>query len=95
MDRGLRVSLAGLLPELRAFARFLAGLEAAGPRGTSVEAFAERLRGTAAAGGAQHATVEQALAAALAEAQAEDRILVFGSFHTVAAAITALGSEAG
>jgi RNA polymerase sigma-70 factor, ECF subfamily len=28
MDRGLRVSLAGLLPELRAFARFLAGSRA-------------------------------------------------------------------
>jgi dihydrofolate synthase/folylpolyglutamate synthase len=74
---------------------FVAGLESAGPRGTPVEAFAERLRDTAAAGGARHATVEEALAAARGHAQAGDRILVFGSFHTVAAAITKLGSEDG
>ena len=74
---------------------FLAGLEAAGPRGEPVEAFAQRLRETAAAGGALHPTVAAALAAALAQARAGDRILVFGSFHTVAAALTALGSEDG
>jgi dihydrofolate synthase/folylpolyglutamate synthase len=73
---------------------FLAGLEDAGPRGTAVDAFAERLRDTPAAGGARHATVAQALQAAREAARPGDRVLAFGSFFTVAAAITALGSEA-
>ncbi|HEU4992225.1 MAG TPA: bifunctional tetrahydrofolate synthase/dihydrofolate synthase [Luteimonas sp.] len=68
----------------------LAGLEDAGPRGLGVDAFAARLAGTPAAGGARHATVRDALAAALAAAAPGDRILVFGSFHTAAAAIQAL-----
>lgn len=69
---------------------FLAGLADDNPRGLDVEAFAQRLQATAAAAGARHATVPEALAAALAEAQPGDRILVFGSFHTVAAALVAL-----
>src|SRR3546814_3969139 len=40
-----------------------------------------RSAGTAAAGGRPHATVEQALADALADAVRGDRVLVFGSFH--------------
>jgi len=73
---------------------FLAGLEDAGPRGTAVDVFAERLRDTPAATGARHATVAQALQAAREAARPGDRVLAFGSFFTVAAAITALGSEA-
>jgi dihydrofolate synthase/folylpolyglutamate synthase len=72
---------------------FLAGLADAGPRGLAVDAFAQRLAGTAAAEGARHATVAEALAAALSAARAGDRVLVFGSFHTVADAMRALGSE--
>jgi dihydrofolate synthase/folylpolyglutamate synthase len=68
----------------------LAGLQEAGPRGLDVEAFATRLAGTPAAGGTRHATVREALAAALAGAAPGDRILAFGSFHTAAAAIQAL-----
>ena len=41
-----------------------------------------------------HATVAQALQAAREAARPGDRVLAFGSFFTVAAAITALGSEA-
>jgi dihydrofolate synthase/folylpolyglutamate synthase len=73
----------------------LAGLEATGPRGQSAAAFADRLRGTPAGSGATHTTVEDALAAARSTAEPGDRILVFGSFHTVAAAISVLGSEDG
>ena len=69
---------------------FLAGLEAAGPRGSTVDAFAEKLQGTRAAAGARHANVGAALAAARAQATAGDRILAFGSFHTVAAALRVL-----
>ena len=74
---------------------FLAGLAEAGPRGTTVDAFAERLRDTAAGKGARHATVADALTEARAQAKPGDRVLVFGSFFTVASAMTALGSEAG
>jgi dihydrofolate synthase / folylpolyglutamate synthase len=72
---------------------FLAGLQEAGPRGLGIEAFAQRLEGSAAAGGARFADVGAALRAARAQAQAGDRILVFGSFHTAAAAMRALRSQ--
>lgn len=71
---------------------WLAGLPDAGPRGLDVDAFAERLLGTAAATGARFATVAEALDAVRREAQPGARVLVFGSFHTAAAALEALGS---
>lgn len=70
----------------------LAGLEDAGPRGLAVDAFAQRLAGTPAGAGARHADVAQALSAALALACRGDRILVFGSFHTAAAAMRLLAA---
>ncbi|MCJ0825294.1 bifunctional tetrahydrofolate synthase/dihydrofolate synthase [Luteimonas sp. 50] len=73
----------------------LAGLVEAGPRGLAVDAFAQRLQGSAAGDGERHADVPAALAAALARARAGDRVLVFGSFHTAAAALRVLRSEAG
>lgn len=69
---------------------WLAGLADAGPRGLSVDAFAERLAGTKAADGARCQEVADALAAARREAAPGARILVFGSFHTAAAALDAL-----
>ena len=69
---------------------FLAGLEDVGARGLSVDAFAQRLRGSAADGGEKFANVATALTAALDGARAGDRVLVFGSFHTVAAALPLL-----
>ncbi|MGV8940912.1 MAG: bifunctional tetrahydrofolate synthase/dihydrofolate synthase [Lysobacter sp.] len=71
----------------------LAGLIEHAPRGTGVEAFAARLAGTAAASGFRHADVAQAMAAARNEAQRGDRILVFGSFHTAAAALAWLAAQ--
>jgi dihydrofolate synthase/folylpolyglutamate synthase len=65
----------------------LAGIDDAGPRGLAVADFAQRLVGTAAADGAGYATPRKALPAALAQAAPGDRVLVFGSFHTVAAAL--------
>jgi dihydrofolate synthase/folylpolyglutamate synthase len=38
----------------------------------------------------RHRTVQAALAAALSDAAPGDRVLVFGSFHTAAAAIQGL-----
>jgi dihydrofolate synthase / folylpolyglutamate synthase len=68
----------------------LSGLAETGPRGLDIETFAARLNGTAAAAGIRHADVAEALDAALAAARPGDRILVFGSFHTAAAALAAL-----
>jgi dihydrofolate synthase/folylpolyglutamate synthase len=75
----------------------LAGIDGAGKRGEPVDAFARRLQDTAAASGTRHAQVADALAFAVAQATTGDRILVFGSFHTAAAALRwlhASGSEA-
>jgi dihydrofolate synthase/folylpolyglutamate synthase len=65
----------------------LAGLVDAGPRGQAVDAFAQRLSGTAAADGVRHADVAAALETAIAQAAPDGRVLVFGSFHTAAAAL--------
>jgi len=69
---------------------FLAGIDDAGPRGLGAADFAQRLAGTAAGEGAGYATAREALPAALAQAAPGDRVLVFGSFHTVAAALQVL-----
>ena len=69
----------------------LAGLDA-GPRAQSADQLAARLGETSAAQAMRHRCVEDALTAALAGARAGDRVLVFGSFHTVAEALRALHS---
>ena len=69
----------------------LAGLVDHPPRGTDVDTFAARLAGTAAAAGTRNTDVASALASVLAESAPGDRILVFGSFHTAAAALASLG----
>ncbi|WP_101925989.1 MULTISPECIES: bifunctional tetrahydrofolate synthase/dihydrofolate synthase [Luteimonas] len=71
---------------------WLAGLEGAGPRGQDAAALQARLAGTAAAQGRRHGDVASALAAARAAAVPGDRVLVFGSFHTAAAALAQLRS---
>ena len=72
---------------------WIAGLEDAGPRGQGVDALAANLAGTAAAGASREADVAAALAGARAQARAGDRVLVFGSFHTAAAALQALDAR--
>jgi dihydrofolate synthase/folylpolyglutamate synthase len=83
--RGVVDALAG-----RIDAWHLAGLAGSGPRGLDAEGFAQRLAGTVAGGGERHADVTEALDAALAAAASGDRILVFGSFHTVAGVLRRL-----
>ncbi|MFB9111346.1 bifunctional tetrahydrofolate synthase/dihydrofolate synthase [Xanthomonas arboricola pv. corylina] len=68
----------------------LAGLD--GARGQSAQALQARLQGSAAAQAACHGDVAGALRAVLAQASPGDRVLVFGSFHTVADALNALRS---
>ena len=86
--------VAGVAMALQAdvFQWFLAGLESVGARGQSADALAAQLQGCAAAQGSRHATVQDALRAAHAQAHSGDRVLVFGSFHTVAEAIATLHS---
>jgi dihydrofolate synthase / folylpolyglutamate synthase len=68
----------------------LAGL-ADQPRGLTVEALAARVAEAGAGGELRlHPGVVAALEAARVEARGGDRVLVFGSFHTVAAALAAL-----
>jgi dihydrofolate synthase/folylpolyglutamate synthase len=68
---------------------YLAGLNDAGPRGQDVATLAMRVASVTAAPIHRHATVAEALAAARAACTPHDRVLVFGSFHTVAAALDA------
>ena len=74
---------------------YLAGLEQAG-RGQEVDSLAARLDGTVAgvATGVSSgdARVADALARAIAAVAPGGRVLVFGSFHTVAEALQALRS---
>ncbi|CAN4280129.1 bifunctional tetrahydrofolate synthase/dihydrofolate synthase [Pseudoxanthomonas sp. LjRoot125] len=70
---------------------YLAGLDA-GPRAQSADQLATRLVETAAAEANRHPRVVDALQAASAAARPGDRVLVFGSFHTVAEAMQALHS---
>ena len=72
---------------------WLAGLENAGPRGQGVEALAASLAGTAASMAIRKPDVAAALADARDQARPGDRVLVFGSFHTVAAALHALDAR--
>ena len=65
----------------------LAGLADSGPRGLAIDAFVERLAGTSAASGTGHADVASALETAAQRSAPGDRVLVFGSFHTAAAAL--------
>ena len=51
------------------------------------------LAGTAAAGARRHGTVAQALASARGQAAPGDRVLVFGSFHTAAAALESFARD--
>lgn len=64
----------------------LATLE--GTRGRSAAALAEALRGAGIEGATLYRTVAEARGGALAAARPGDRVVVFGSFHTVAEALS-------
>jgi len=73
---------------------YLAGIQDGGPRGLTGQALAERLAPVLApARPVVLATVAEAFHAARAESRADERVLVFGSFHTVAEALKASGAE--
>jgi dihydrofolate synthase/folylpolyglutamate synthase len=72
---------------------YLAGLDVW--RGADAGVLAQALAGEGIAAYTAHTSVEQALAAAQADAAKADRIIVFGSFHTVAEALVKLTVQAG
>ncbi len=82
--------VAALAPQVDAW--LLAGTAETGARGLTAQQLAEKLAGSAAAGGSVHADVASALQAALAQAATGDRILVFGSFHAAGEALRALNA---
>ncbi|MFT3807531.1 bifunctional tetrahydrofolate synthase/dihydrofolate synthase [Arenimonas sp.] len=72
----------------------VAGIHDAGPRGLSGAEVARRLDGVPAERVRVHGTVAEALASARAAVGPDERVLIFGSFHTVADAMKALRSHA-
>ncbi len=87
-DKDLEGVVAAVSGQIDAW--YLAGLVEAGPRGLAADAFATRLHTTDARDAEAFDTVAQSLAAARTQAKPGDRILVFGSFHTAAAALQVL-----
>jgi dihydrofolate synthase / folylpolyglutamate synthase len=69
---------------------FTAALADVGPRALSLEAFLLRLAGTPAASAVACGSIAEALRSAVATARSGDRVIVFGSFHTAAAALRAV-----
>lgn len=88
-DKDLGGIASALGPHIDAW--HVAGLADSGARGLDVVAFAARLRGTVAGLAQAHDDVATALVNARAGARPGDRVLAFGSFHTAAAALRALG----
>ena len=72
---------------------WIAGLEDAGQRGQGVDALAAMLADTTASMAIRNRDVAAALADARAQASPGDLVLVFGSFHTAAAALQALDAR--
>ncbi|MFC0677307.1 bifunctional tetrahydrofolate synthase/dihydrofolate synthase [Lysobacter korlensis] len=89
-DKDVQAIVEALAPHVAHW--HLAGLEGHGPRGTGVDALAERLGATPACNGTRHVDVAAALSGSLAAARPGDRVIVFGSFHTVADALVQLGA---
>lgn len=87
-DKDAAGVVAALAPHIDRW--WLAGLPDAGPRARDADALAQALAGTPAAAGARAATVVEALDAACRAAPPGARVLVFGSFHTAAAALERL-----
>lgn len=87
---GVVAQLAGVVDQW-----YLAGLEGEGVRSCDSATLRARLAGSVAAQGSLHPEVDAALQAALATSGADDRVLVFGSFHTAARALRLLQAARG
>ena len=71
-----------------------AGLPDIGPRGLDVDTLWRSVAGLLSRSiSSRHTTVAEALTEALSQAVPGDRVVVFGSFHTVGEALQVLGSD--
>jgi len=86
-DKDIEGVVGALAPSIAAW--HLAPITDAGPRGLAVEALEARVRAGGAATVQAHPGLDAALDAARAAAGEGGRVLVFGSFHTVAAVVGA------
>lgn len=84
-DKDIEGLVAPLLPHIAAW--HLGPITDAGPRGLGIDALEARVRAAGATAVIAHAGLGAALAAARAAAGSDGRVLVFGSFHTVASLI--------
>lgn len=92
-DKDIPAIVGALLPVVDAWR--LAGLRAAGSRGLDVEEVWRRCAGLLSRTLAtRHVDVAAALTEALSQAAPGDRVVVFGSFHTVGEAMALLGVSA-
>jgi dihydrofolate synthase / folylpolyglutamate synthase len=85
----------GVVSELKNHVQhwYLAGLELETPRGLSAMALTARIRGATSGQYDSFADTASALDAAISQAKATDRLLVFGSFFLISAAYRALGID--
>lgn len=92
-DKEIEAIIDTLAPDIQHW--FLAGIDDAGPRNSNARELEARVGGRIAESSLScHDTIRDALEAAQLKAKRDERILVFGSFHTVAAAIKAVKTGA-
>ncbi len=93
-DKEIETIISLLKPQIRHW--FLAGIDDAGSRNLTAKELESRVKPLIAEPALScHANVGEALQAARQQAKPDERVLVFGSFHTVAAAIRALKTGPG
>lgn len=92
-DKDIEAIISLLQPQIKHW--FLAGIDDAGPRNLTAAQLQTRVKALIAEPVLScHGNIAQAMQAALQRAAADERVLIFGSFHTVAAAMNAIKTEA-
>ena len=92
-DKDIEAIISLLQPQIKHW--FLAGIDDAGPRNLTAAQLETRVKDQITEPVLScHGNIAQAMQAALQRATADERVLVFGSFHTVAAAMSAIKIEA-
>ena len=92
-DKDIEAIISPLQPQIKHW--FLAGIDDAGPRNLTAAQLETRVKTLVTEPVLScHGNIAQAMQAALRRATTDERVLVFGSFHTVAAAMNAIKIEA-
>lgn len=92
-DKDIEAIISLLQPQIKHW--FLAGIDDAGPRNLTAAQLEVRVKTLITEPVLScHGNIAQAMQAALQRAATDERVLVFGSFHTVAAAMNAIKIEA-